>query len=147
MKEGVFMKKIISVLVCVLIVVSACSLTTAFAATDKVITKVEVKGDFDVEVGEFFRTNLFKVPSNANYSISNSYRTIYDHGPNPYTSEIEEGEKFRLVLEIKPNKGYAFKNLPLISFGNSNYDSCYIQDGLLIIAKDYSFYKKVKKFS
>ena len=140
------MKKILSVLVCVLIVVSACSLTTAFAATDKVITKVEVKGVVDAVIGKVPDMNGISVPSGANYTIDNKYWQDVTARTQSF-AKFQDGHKYRLNITVKPKSGYKLDpSVALTVNGKDAYGKYKVVFGEQIsIVLDYSFLKKIDK--
>lgn len=140
------MKKFVSVICSIVLLVCFTGIITASAASDKVISSVSVTGVVDATVGNSPKSDSISVPSNANYTIESKWWT----NVTLYTSnfaKFEDAHKYRLTVIIKPKDGYRFDNSPELTVNGKEAEGKYkVLFGKQIqLELTYSFLKEIDK--
>ncbi len=137
------MKKTISVMLCMILLMTVCSLSSAVFAADKHIDGIEIVG-VDITIGGTPNLDAISVPSGAKYKIIEKYWK--DNTGAMDFSQFLDLHKYTLTIEVEVDEGYAMDYAPFVKVNGKEHAAVSIvQYGKKILLQlTYSFLRPIK---
>lgn len=139
------MKKAISVMLCVILLLMIFSLPSTVLAADKNIDGIEIVG-VNIAIGGTPKLDAISAPAEANYTIAKA-SWLDQTGRTREFSKFQDLHKYTLELTVEVNEGCSMDTAPYVKVNGKAHTAAEIiqYDRKLYLNLDFSFLKPIKK--